>query len=183
MEFKTTSTDQRRPREAGFTLVEFMITAGISGLLLAVCMSLALFTSRSIASVADSVDLNARSRHAIDRMSKKLRQASAVRSFSPTSVSVTYDGRPLTYTYIPSLRTLEENEAGNVTTLLENCDTLAFSLYKRNPVTNSFNQFPVLTATNEAKVIQVNWRCSRSLVGKTSGSAEMVSARIVLRAK
>lgn len=173
----------RRATQAGFTMVEMLITAGLSGLLLAVCMSLALFTSRSIASVTDSVDLNARSRHAIDRMSKKLRQASDVRSYSSNSVTVTFDGRPLTYTYSPSRKTLVENEAGSVTTLLENCDALAFSFYKRNPMTNSFNQFPVMTATNEAKVIQVNWRCSRTLVGKKSGSAEMVSARIVLRAK
>jgi hypothetical protein len=75
----------------------------------------------------------------------------------------------------PSRKTLVENDAGNVTTLLENCERLAFSFYKRNPVTNSFNQFPVATATNEVKVIQVSWRCSRRLVERTSGSAEMVS--------
>jgi hypothetical protein len=163
--------------------VEVLIATGLSGLLLAVCLSLALFTARGIASVTDSVDLNARSRHAIDRMGQKLRQASTVKSFSKTSVSLVYDGKDLTYTYDPQLKTLVENDAGTRATLLENCDTLAFSFYKRNPVTNSFNQFPVLTATNEAKVIQVNWRCSRELVGKDSGSSEMVSARFVIRAK
>jgi len=160
-----------------------MIAVGLSGLLLTACLSLSLYTARSIASMTDSVDLNARSRHAIDRMSQKLRQVSIVRSFSPTSVSVTYEGQPLIYTYNPDLKTLVENEAGTVTTLLDDCDTLAFSLYKRNPLTNSFNQFPVLTYTNEAKVIQVSWRCSRDLVGHESGSAEMVSAKIVLRVK
>lgn len=188
MEFKITSTSPRLSRQAGFTLVELMIAAGLSGLLLAVCLSLALFTARGIASVTDSVDLNARSRHAIDRMGQKIRQASVVKSFSPTSVSLVYDGRSLTYTYYPNNAVknkgkLVENDGGNETVLLENCDTLAFSFYKRNPVTNSFNQFPVMTATNEAKVIQVNWRCSRDLVGKTSGSSEMVSARFVIRAK
>ena len=163
--------------------MELLIASGLSGLLLAVCMSLALFTARSIASVTDSVDLNARSRHAIDRMGQKLRQASVVKSFSATSVSLTYDGRPLTYTFNPNDKTLVENDGGNRTTLLENCDTLAFSFYKRNPVSNTFNQFPVLTATNEAKVVQVNWRCSRNRVGKADGSAEMVSAKFVIRAK
>ena len=184
MEFKTTFISRRRSRRAAFTLVEVMIAAGLSGLFLAVCLSMALFTSRSIASVTESVDLNARSRHAIDRMGRKLRQASVVKSFSATSVSLVYDGRALSYTYNPNTKTLEENDAGNLTTLLEYCDELAFSFYKRNPSSNSlFNQFPVLTATNEAKVIQVNWRCSRSLVGEFSGSSEMVSARFVIRAK
>ena len=183
MEFKTTFTEPRSARRAGFTLVELMVAMALSGLVLAVALSLSLYTSRTIASMTDSVDLNARSRHAIDRMSQKLRQISVVKSFSPTAISVTYLGNPLTYTYNPAAKTLVENDAGRVNTLLEDCDTLAFSLYKRNPLTNSFNQFPVLTLTNEAKVIQVSWRCSRSLLGRESGSAEMVSARIVLRVK
>lgn len=183
MEFKTTFTKPRRPRQAGFTLVEILIAAALSGMLLAVCLSLALFTSRSIASVTDSVDLNARTRHAIDRMGKKLRQTSSLESFSPTSVTVTFDGQPLTYTYDARLKTLVEDEAGKKTTLLEDCDQLAFALYKRSPLSNSFNQYPVLAATNEAKLIQMSWRCSRSLVGKKSGSAELASARFVFRAK
>jgi prepilin-type N-terminal cleavage/methylation domain-containing protein len=183
MEFKTTSTNPRHRRQAGFTLVELMVAAALSGLLLAVCASLTLYTARGIASVTDSVDLNARSRLAIDRMSQKLRQASGVKSFSPTAVTVTFNGRPLSYTYLADRRVLVENDAGVTNTLVENCDRLTFNYYKRNPMTNSFNQFPILTATNEAKVIQVNWFCSRTLVGKKSGAAEMVSAKIVLRAK
>jgi prepilin-type N-terminal cleavage/methylation domain-containing protein len=183
MEFKTSFTNPRRSRRAGFTLVELLVAVGLSGLLLAVCASLSLFTARGIASVTDSVDLNARSRHAIDRMSQKLRQASAVKSFSPTSVTVSYKGQPLTYVYHADRKTLMEIDAGVTNSLVEDCDGLTFNYYKRNPLTNSFNQFPLLTATNEAKVIQVNWYCSRTLVGKKSGAAEMVSARIVLRAK
>lgn len=183
MEFKITYTNPRRPRQGGFTLVEFMIAVGLSGLLLAVCASLSLYTARSIASVTDSVDLNARSRHAIDRMGQKLRQASTVESFSPTSLAVTYNGRRLTYSYNPVLKTLEEVDAGVPTTLAEDCNGLTFNFYKRNPVSSSFNQFPVLAATNEAKVIQVNWYCNRTLVSRKSGSAEMVSARFVIRAR
>jgi len=150
---------------------------------MAVCLSLGLFTSRSIASMADSVDLNARSRYAIDMMSKKLRQASAMKSFSPKSVSVIYGGKSLSYTYRADRKTLVEIDGGATNNILENCDSLTFSFYKRNPITNSFNQLPVLTATNEAKVIQVQWHCGRTLVGKAVGATDMVSARIVIRAK
>src|SRR5688500_17301784 len=157
MEFKTTFTNPHRRRRVGFTLVELLVAAGLSGLLLAVCASLTLYTARGIASVTDSVDLNARSRLAIDRMSQKLRQASAVKDFSLTSVAVTYNGSPLSYTYYAYSKALVENEAGVTNTLVENCERLTFNYYKRNPMTNSFNQFPALTATNEVKVIQVNW--------------------------
>ena len=183
MEFKITSTNARRPGKAGFTLVEVLVTSGLAGLAMAVFLSLTLFTTRSIASMTNSVDLNARSRHAIDRMSKKLRQTSSVKSLSANSVSVIYNGIPLTYTYQSNRKTLVETEGSKITTLLRNCDDLTFSFYKRNPVTNSFNQFPILTAIAETKVIEVRWRCSVTLLGNTAGSADIVTAKIVLRSK
>jgi len=76
-----------------------------------------------------------------------------------------------------------ENQNGSSTTLLEDCDALTFSLYKRNPLTNAFNAFPAISTTNEAKVIQVSWNCTRNRVGKKTGAGEMASAKIVIRAK
>ena len=181
MEFKTTSI--KRPRRGAFTLVEVLITMGIAGLLMIVCLSLSLYTTRSIASLTDSVDLGARSRHAIDRMSQRLRQASAVTSFSPNSITVAFKGKTLTYTYDPSTGELEENEQGTITPLLVNCDKFAFTLYKRTPIANSFDQFPAGTKLSEAKVIHVTWHCGRTLVSRKSGSTEMASERIVLRSK
>lgn len=180
MEFKTTFT--KRSRRSAFTLVEMLIAVAIASLLMIVCLSLSLYTARSIASLTDSVDLGARSRLAIDRMSQKLRQASAIKSFSPSSVSVVFKGKTLTYTYDADAKTLVEGESGSSTnTLLENCDKLTFALYKRVPITNSFTQFPAGATLNEGKVIQVSWDTSRTLVSRQSGSAEMASARIVLR--
>ncbi|HEX5221065.1 MAG TPA: prepilin-type N-terminal cleavage/methylation domain-containing protein [Verrucomicrobiae bacterium] len=181
MEFKTTST--KPSRRAAFTLVELLVSVGIASLLMVVVLSLSLYTTRSIASLTDSVDLGARSRHAIDRMSQKLRQASAINSFSPSAVSVVFKGKTLSYTYDAAEKKLIENEQGAQTTLLENCDRLTFTLYKRVPITNSFTQFPANTTISEGKVIQVSWDTSRTLVSRRSGSAEMASARIVLRAQ
>lgn len=183
MESKTTHIKVQPSRQTGFTLMEVIIAVGLSTIVLAVVLSLGLFTARSVASMTDSVDLNARSRHAVDRMSKKLRQVSIFSSFSPTSVSVSYNGQPLSYTYNPVLKTLVENENGTVTTLLDDCNDFKFTLYKRNPMTNSFDQFPVMASTNEAKVIQMNWRCNRLLPTKAHGSTEMVTAKVVLRVK
>ena len=183
MVFKTTSTSPRRARLRGFTLVEVLISAGIASLLMIVCLSLCLYTTRSIASLADTVDLGARSRHAIDRMSQKLRQASAVTSFSTNSVAVNFKGQTLTYTYDPATMKLVENDQGKKTTLLDNCNNLTFTLYSRVPIDDSFDQFPADTTIKDAKVIKVSWQCSRTLVSRKSGSAEMASARIVLRAK
>ena len=114
-------------------------------------------------------------------MSQKLRQATKVTSFSATSLSVKYNDHPLTYTLMNG--TLVEVDDGQLTRLVKNCEFLKFSLYKRNPYTNSFNQFPILTATNEAKVVQVSWQCSTTLLGKKAGQGEAYSAKVVLRAK
>jgi len=157
---------------------------GIASLLMIVCLSLSLYTTRSIASLTGAVDLGARSRHAIDRMSQKLRQASEIKSFSASSVSVVFKGKRLTYTYNSGSKTLVEYELGTPpNTLLENCDSLTFTLYKRVPIAKSFNQFPAGVTMKEGKVIHVSWDTSRTLVGRLSGSAEMASARIVLRAQ
>lgn len=181
MEFKITSTN--RHRRNGFTLLELLIASSIGLMFMAVVLSLVFYTTRSIAAMTDSVVLSSRGRHAIDRMSKKLRQARVMNSFSATSVTVTYNGLPLTYAYQAGPKTLLEIENGSTNTLLQNCDELAFAFYKRNPVGNSFNQFPILTATNEAKVIQVKWKCRTDRIGKADGEAQMDSARIVLRVK
>jgi hypothetical protein len=50
-------------------------------------------------------------------------------------------------------------------------------------MSNSFNQFPVNTDLSEAKLIQMNWYCSRTRVSRNSGAAEMASARFVFRAR
>lgn len=181
MEFKTTSIKRRQP--AAFTLIELLISVGIASLLVIVCLSLSLYTTRSIASLTDSVDLGARSRYAIDRMSQKLRQASVINSFSPSSVSVVFKGKTLTYTYDATDKKLVEIDQVTTNTLLENCEKLTFTLYKRVPITNSFMQFPAGTSVSEGKLIHVSWDTSRTLVGRQSGSAEMASARIVLRSK
>jgi len=181
MEFKTTCTNRRC--QVGFTLLELLIASGISVVVLTAVLSLGFYTARSIAAMSDSVDLNARSRYAIDRMSKKLRQASEVQTVSPTAITVSYNGKPLSYTYQSASKVLIENENGQQTTLLRDCVALKFSFYKRNPMTNSFNQYPVGTATNETKVIQVHWQCRTTLIGKAGGSGDMPTAKVVLRSK
>lgn len=180
MECKTTSINQRR-RQTGFTLVELLVASGIGGMIAVMLLAVTFHTSRSVYCLTDSVGMNSQSRYAIDRMSQKLRQATNVTDFSANSLSVKYKGRALSYSVVNG--TLTEIDNGATKQLVKNCTALNFSLYKRNPITNSFNQFPTLTATNEAKVVQVSWQCSSTLVGRTAGTGEEFSAKIVLRSK
>ena len=71
----------RGNRGGGFTLVEMMIGLGLSSLILALSGSLWLFGSRSFVAMGNYTDLDAKSRNALDLMSRDIRQATRVTAF------------------------------------------------------------------------------------------------------
>jgi hypothetical protein len=182
MEFKTICTN-RRSQSAGFTLIEVLIASGLGTLVLGVLLSASLYTNRTLYAMMDSSHLGSDSRYAIDRMSQKIRQAGAVTAYTTNSVSFDYLGGALSYVYEPVSGTLLEVDHGNKRVLLQNCESLAFELYKRNPITNSFDQYSATGAINEAKLVKVKWFCKTIRAGRDAGSSEMISAKIVLRTK
>ena len=175
--------DPKARARAGFTLVELMVGIALLGLAMGMLLGASFYTGRSIASLTDSVQLSMQSRTVIDRMSQKLRQAEAVTAFTTNSITVTAGGTNLSYTYSPGTRKLTEVDNGVSKVLLRNCDSLLFELYKRNPLTNSFDQFPAADVLSEAKLVRVSWACTSQGPGKSTGSSELVSAKIVLRVK
>src|SRR6266550_5821000 len=83
----TTSQTALRARCSGMTLPELMIAIGISGLVFAAVGVMVFFSGRSYAALANYVDLDNKSRQALDRMTKDLRQVDAVTSFGTNTVS------------------------------------------------------------------------------------------------
>lgn len=162
------------------TLVEMMISVGIGGVVLAAVASLSFYTARSMAAMSNYADLDRQSRNALDQMTLKIRSASQLSSFSTTSVTFAYNGDSLRYTFDPSTKTLTEYYGAQTKVLLEDCNTLEFSMFQRNVVSNSFNQVTT-TTVNEAKSIIVTWTCARSLLGNLINSESVQSARIVIR--
>ena len=172
-----------RVRKGGFTLIEIMIACALGGLAMALVMGASFYTGRSMASLTDSVNLSIQSRSMVDRMSQKIRQAEAVTAFETNSITVNVGGTNLTYQFVPGEQRLLEIENSLTNTVMDNCKQLTFELYRRNPLTNSFNQFSTDNTLSEAKLVRVSWTCSTTGVGKSEGSSELVSAKIVLRAK
>ena len=68
------------------TLVEVLMAVGISGLVFAAVAILIFFSGRSYAALANYVDLDNRSRSALDRMSKEIRQVDSVTSAGTVSL-------------------------------------------------------------------------------------------------
>jgi len=181
------------------TLVELLMAVGISGLVFAAVAILIFFSGRSYAALANYVDLDNKSRGALDWMSKEIRQVDAVTGSGTTTLpsgqvvtnrlvlsgTETNGGAyTLTYEYVPdTLSLVRTKEGGNypgTTTLLTGCSYLNFGMYQRVPKTNSFDQFDAADLAT-CKVVQLDWVCSRKIFNKTANTETIESAKVVIR--
>ena len=164
------------------TLVEVLIAASIGTLILATAASLMVYNARSLAALTNYADLDRYSRGAVDKLSQDIRQATNVVSFTGTELRLgTSRGRSnIVYTCAPSTNTLSRREGNNTEILLHECDSLTFTVYGRNNVSNTWDQFVVTNAAG-AKLIKLNWTCSRSILGQAVNTESVQTAKIVLR--
>ena len=184
MVFKITSIKTlRTQRQAGLTLVELMVTVAISSLVLLGLAALIFYTGRSFAAMANYVDLDAKSRNALDTMSREIRQTKRVVTGTSTNlVFEDFDGTDLAYTYDASTRTLTRTKNGvpDAEPLLTECNFLEFAMYQRNPKSGVYDQYPTATEAT-CKLIQLKWVCSRDLIQARRNTESVQSAKIVIR--
>src|SRR5947207_10101793 len=83
----TSRPNNHKARRAGMTLVEMLIAIGISGIVFAAVGTMIFFSGRSYAAMANYVDLDNKSRKALDQMTKDLRQVNGVTSIGTNTVS------------------------------------------------------------------------------------------------
>lgn len=174
---RTTSTEAR----SGFTLVEFLITLAVGSIIFLAVAVLGIYAGRSFAGLANYTDLDARSRNALDRLTRDVRQVN--RLTGSTATSLTFedaDGAALQYSYAPNARTLTRTKGGVQEILLTECDELTFAIYQRNPIGGTYDQFPT-GSTATTKLINVNWKCSRRILGTRMNTESVQTAKIVIR--
>jgi prepilin-type N-terminal cleavage/methylation domain-containing protein len=186
----------RRKRARGFTLMETLVVLALSSILLVFAASLWLFGSRSFVAMSNYTDLDAKSRSALDLMSREIRQATGVtafqnsRSIKQLTVTNAVDGTATTYTWNAAQRTLVCNQTGRPDQVyLTECDLWVFQFYQRAPqMGGSYVFFP---ATNTAgaydlsicKLINMTWKCSRTILGSKLNTESVQTAQVVLRNK
>ncbi len=174
---RTTSINKR----AGFTLVEFLITLAVGSLLFLAVAVLGLYAGRSFAGLANYTDLDVRSRNALDRLTRDVRQVN--RLTASTSTSLTFedaDGSSLRWVYSPGSRTLSRIKGSSTEVLLTGCDALSWAIFQRNPVGGTYNQFPTGSPAT-TKLINVTWTCSRKILGTAMNTENVQTAKIVIR--
>lgn len=181
MDFKTTSTNRRRRKDAGFTLVEFMVAMGIGSILMIGLASFSAFSNRSFVSMSNYIDLDQKSRKTLDQMTREIRQTRRLTSFAANRlVFEKSDGSILEYVYSSADRTLTENNAGATEVLLTECDSLTFSIYQRNPVGGSYDQYPTADPST-CKLVNIHWVCSRKIKGNIANTESVQTAKVVIR--
>ena len=172
-----------------------MVALGVAGILLMALVSFTMFSSRSFAALFNYVDLDDANRVAMDQLSRDVRQANYVDSFSTISVSgqvvtnkVVLDvpngagSAKLSYEWLPSTRNLTRTSSSDnvAKVVLHDCDRLNFDVRQRNPVGGSYDVYPVATP-GTAKVVDVSWLCSRTIFGRKENTESVQTARIVIR--
>ena len=203
MDCTNTTFRTHKARRSGMTLVELLIAVGISGMIFVALGMMIFFSGRSYAALANYVDLDNRSRQALDLMSKDIRQVNAVTGSGTTNLpsgqAVTNtlvlsgteaDGTAynITYTYSPysANKTLTRNKSAGLypgtTTLLTGCTYLNFGMFTRVPKDNSLNQFDAADLAT-CKVVQIDWICSRNIFNQSDNTESVQSAKVVIRKK
>jgi Tfp pilus assembly protein PilW len=180
----------------GLTLLELTVAVGVGSLVLAMAGTFWMFGLRSFASMTNYVDLEGRSRHALDLMTLEMRQASQVIGFQNTAakkwISLTNadEGVTITYTWDQAARTLVFNKTGQPPQIfLSECDTWDFQVYQRTPQQNTASLF--YPATNAfgaydasiCKLVDMTWKCSRTILGTKVNTESVHTAQVVLRNK
>jgi len=173
-----------KPRHAAFTLVEVLIFVVITTMVVCAGAVLAHSFMRSVAFLTNSVDLDTKSRMAADRISRDIRNSDAVKSASSNSIVLRLGTNLTTYVHDPTKRELIRSVPDDdPEVLLSGCDYVRFDLFKRNPTTvaydPNFNYLPAPPA--ECKVVQLNWVCSRTLLGFKANTTVMQSGKIMIR--
>src|SRR5439155_26404126 len=137
--------------------------------------------ARSFAAIGNYVDLDNSSRKAVDVMTKEIRQTAALSGYQTNALTFTdYDGKPLQYIYDPAEQKLTRVKDAIATVLLTGCDNLEFYIYQRTPQPGT-NSFYAASDATQCKLVEMKWRCSRSLLGKQANTETVQTAQVVIR--
>ena len=197
MNFSSQSFIPHKRSKLGISLVEVMVAMAVGSLVLAAVSSLTMYAAKSTAAMVNYTDLDSKSRYALDVISREIREADSILSFqtnlpvkSLTLTNVT-QGATVTLTYDSNARTVVMSKTGQADlTALTECDRWDFSLYQRTPFITATNilYYP---ATNTAgvltvslcKLINLSWKCSRTIFAQKVNTESVQAAQIVLRTK
>jgi Tfp pilus assembly protein PilW len=159
------------------------VAGAIGAIILMVVMLVFMVSGKSLAAIGNYVDLDNKSRKAMDLMLKEIRQARALTAYTSNSLTLLgFTNQQLTFTWDPdtSQLTRSVNGASDSSPLLTGCDQLNFRVYQRSP-SNSFGLFDTASDVSLCKLVEVSWVCSRNILGSKANTESVQTAKIVIR--
>ena len=180
----------------GFTLIEMLISVALGVVVIGVIAALTVVTSWHFAATYNYTFMDDKSRNALDKISKEIRNSTLLVNFSTNNPqylrftnTLGADGATITYDGTADTLTLSKPNLPDQL-LLTNCDTFSFKLFNRVPnLTNgNFTFYPStdingsVNATN-TKVVNMTWRCTRTVLGSKLNTEIVQTAQVVLRNK
>jgi prepilin-type N-terminal cleavage/methylation domain-containing protein len=176
------------PERRGFTVLELLVGIAVSSVIMSVLISFTVYAAKSMAAMTNYVDLEQKSQNALDTMTADIRATKFLVSYNTKqhdgmtiTNAVTFkdsDDQNLTFNYTDNV--LLRQKGGQSTVLLTNVDYLSFQIFKRNPVPNTYEQYPTSDVTN-CKLVSVSWICSRTIMGSRLNTESVQTAKIVIR--
>lgn len=177
-------------KQQAMSLVEVMMAMAIGSIVLAMVGWLTVYGARSFAVLGNYSALDQQSRLGVDKMTRQIRQATAVLEAqgegSERWLSLTNETEAsgITYSWSADSRQLVAQKSGEDTevVVLNSCDDWSFELYGRVPQPGGTNAIFPAASPRLCRLINMSWTCSRSVLSTNLINSETVQdARIVLR--
>ncbi len=194
------SRPHRPSPAAGFTLLELLVSVGLGVVVIGVIVSISIMTSWNYVGTYNYVKMEDQSRNALDIINREIRNCTDLLSFSNNTNNTAssflkltndYANIGVTIAYDGTAQTLVLTKTGQSSqTLLTKCDNFSFQLFNRVPNIGTTN-FTFYASTNGTgaidptltKVINMNWKCSRTILGSKLNTEIVQTAQVVIRNK
>jgi Tfp pilus assembly protein PilW len=175
--------DRKKRAARGFTIIEMMVGATLSTIILAGTMTTFLFLGRSGANLRNYSDMEAQARKSLEIFAEDTRQASSVTWTTSESVTLVVNAANIYYAYAAGKFTRKTDLT--TATLLTGITSFSFSAYDINgtAITDFSTAAARTTANNSTKQVQISLSAARSTQTVTTATNIVLSARYVLRNK
>jgi hypothetical protein len=186
-----------RNRRAGLSLVELLVATGAGSLITLAAALLTMYAARGSAGIYNYTDLDNNSRNTMDVVSRAVRAATAVVNYQTNAsqkvltLTNAGSGKIMTLTYSVSSGTLVYDASGQpAQTLLTRCDSWDAQFFNRVPILFATNItfYPATNGSGQfdptaVKLINMIWKCSRTVLGSKMNTESVQTAQVVLRNK
>lgn len=170
-------------RQAGFTLIEILFFVILATIVVVAGVNLASNFMRTVAFLTNTVDLDTKSRLAADLISREIRQCNAIESASSNVIVLRLGTNLTTYAHHPESNVLVRVTAEDgEEVVLTHCEYVRFDLFQHQASSGPYDKYDPAVPAN-CKVVQLNWVCSRYLLGFKANTTTMQSAKVVIRKK